>query len=170
MSEHDDQERKELQARYERLTERIRAIDADLAQTLDKEREQVLRDRRDELATERQQIADALDGGGGAKSGLTRVMADSGNMDGRFINVETTLRAMDQKLDRMSDGLHDLDTRQRLLEAKVEMLAGSVRQLEASMHTLRSNGPDYTRTWLLATAVGIVVVLTLLIFITSRLV
>lgn len=106
-------------------------------------------------------------------------------VDGR---VETSLQTINQKLDKMNDQLHDLDTRQRLLEAKVETLAGSMetrqrtleakvetmagsmKNLETTIQALRSPSSDFSRSWLLAVAAGIIIVLVLLIFITSRLV
>lgn len=100
--------------------------------------------------------------------GETQEMAEAGD-SGRIGGVEATLRIMDQKLDRMSDGLHDLDTRQRLLEAKVETLANTVRQLDQALQTLRSPTIDYSRAWLIITVITIIVVLGMLMFISSRL-
>lgn len=94
-------------------------------------------------------------------------MADN---DNRIAGLEATLRTMDLKLDRMTDSMHDLDTRQRLLEAKVEQLSMTVSKMEASVQTLSSVGPDYSRSWLLVSGAAILIVLVLLIFITSRLV
>lgn len=167
-------ERIELQNQYDTLTRRIAAIDRDLGHETDGERRLALQERRAELANERSTVANRMqemDTQPARKTDGAIIVAGYDPMqDGRVSNVEATLRTMDQKLDRMTDTIHDLDTRQRLLEEKVVTLASTVQRLDATVQAIRGVSPDYSRAWLLAGGVSIVIVLILLIFITWRLV
>lgn len=172
-----EQEYQELVALYDTLTRRVAALDTDIGRTTDSEARLVLQDRRAELAGDRSKVAAQMaimeTGQPAQKTDGATVTAMAGYdpmQDGRVSNVEATLRTMDQKLDRMTDSLHDLDTRYRLLEAKVETLSNTVNRLDATVQTLRGETPEYSRFWLSAGALGIILVLLLLIFITWRVV
>lgn len=174
---HNEQEYQELVGLYDTLTRRLGAIDTDIGRTTDSEARLVLQDRRSELAEERSQVAAQMaimetrqpaqrtDG-----ATVTTVAGYDPMQDGRVSNVESTLRTMDQKLDRMTDSLHDLDTRYRLLEVKVETLANTVNRLDATVQSMRGVNPEYSRIWLIAGGMAIIIMLLLLIFITWRLV
>ena len=50
----------ELQGKYETLSNRIAALDKDLGRTLDSEHKLTLQERRQELVTERDQVAEEM--------------------------------------------------------------------------------------------------------------
>lgn len=54
-------QRAELQRRYDTLTKRIAALDTDIGREMDSERKWSLQERRDELATERNEVMAKLD-------------------------------------------------------------------------------------------------------------
>lgn len=88
--------------------------------------------------------------------------------DYRLSNAETVLRAVDGKMDRMSEQIADISTRQRVLEDRVQTLSTEVHRLSNQMEQMRSPA-GYSRVYLGAGALAMTVVIMLLLIVTWRL-
>ncbi len=88
--------------------------------------------------------------------------------DYRLSNAETVLRAVDGKMDRMSEQISDLSTRQRLLENQVQSLSNEMQRLGNQVEQMRSPA-GYSRVYLAMGALAMTVVIVLLLIVTWRL-
>jgi chromosome segregation ATPase len=163
-------ERDELSARYEVLCKRINALNADIGLEMDRERRVTLDERRTELTKERDAI--------GAQLALVSWQKPDGNdvtgtqqmMDARILMTETTLRGLDTKMDKLIDQVHDIDTRQRVLEQQVLELKKQIDDVRNQVVLVRAwnDSTDLPRTWLLAGGMAVLLALVMLIVITYR--
>lgn len=162
-------ERDELSARYEVLCKRINALNTDIGIEMDRERRVTLDERRTELAKERDDIGAQLAlASWEVKESTTDVTQQM--MDARILMTETTLRGLDTKMDKLIDQVHDIDTRQRVLEQQVSELKKQIDDVRNQVVLVRtwSDSPDLPRTWLLAGGMAVLLALVMLILITWR--
>lgn len=152
----------ELGQQYQALSRRIEALDNDIGLETDSERRATMRARRAELAQEREQVAAAL------HRNQAGEMSNGSAADYRLSNAETVLRAVDGKMDRMSEQISDLSARQRLVEDRVQRLSEEVHQLANQMDAMRSPA-GYSRVYLATGALAMTVVIFLLLVVTWRL-
>jgi chromosome segregation ATPase len=162
-------ERDELSARYEVLCKRINALNTDISLEMDRERRVTLDERRTELAKERDdigaQLALASWEGKEQSTDVTQQM-----MDARILMTENTLRGLDTKMDKLIDQVHDIDTRQRVLEQQVSDLKKQIDDVRNQVVLARTwnDSTDLPRTWLLAGGMAVLLALVMLIVITYR--
>lgn len=162
-------ERDELSARYEVLCKRINALNTDISLEMDRERRVTLDERRTELAKERDTIGAQLAlASWEVKANTTDVTQQM--MDARILTTETTLRGLDTKMDKLIDQVHDIDTRQRVLEQQVSELKKQIDDVRNQVVLVRTwnDDPDLPRTWLLAGGMAVLLALVMLIVITYR--
>lgn len=164
MAAHDEQLAAENQQRYDTLTRRIAAVDVDLGRAKDAEERQILDERRRELAAERESVAKDMVGVLLGVAATEEIMS----ADFRIVNAETTLRSLDGKMDKLSDQVHDVDTRQRLLEAKVEQLGRDMHQLQSQIGAVRGVPINAPKSYLTAAVVLMLVMLVMMVIITWR--
>lgn len=160
-------ERDELSSRYEILCKRISALNADISLELDRERRVTLDERRTELEKERDDLGArlALASRAGTTTDVTQQM-----MDARLLMTENTLRGLDAKMDKLIDQVHDIDTRQRVLEQQVSELKKQIDDVRNQVVLVRTwnENTDLPRTWLLAGGMSVLLALVMLILITWR--
>jgi chromosome segregation ATPase len=161
-------ERDELSARYEILCRRINALNADIGLEMDSERRVTLDERRTDLAKQRDAIGALLalaSWDGQDATDVTQQM-----MDARILTTESTLRGLDGKMDKLIDQVHDIDTRQRMLEMQVNDLKKQIDDVRSQVVLIRtwSDESDLPRAWLLAGALAVVLTLLMLILITWK--
>ncbi len=162
-------ERDELSSRYELLCRRINALNTDIGLELDRERRVTLDERRSELEKERDDLGSqlALASWEGAEhtTGVTQQM-----MDARILMTENTLRGLDTKMDKLIDQVHDIDTRQRVLEQQVSELKKQIDDVRNQVVLVRTwnDSPDLPHIWLLAGGMAVLLALAMLILITWR--
>lgn len=164
MSEQNDRE-------YDLLCRRIAALDRDISLELDGEKRVLFEDRRAELVQQRDAIGAKLALSGWRQDGHDVVTTDTKQqmMDARIQTTETTLRGLDAKMDRLIDQVHDIDTRQRLLEVQVADLKAQVAEVRNQVVATRMLGdPDIPRTFLLAGGLAVLLALVMLVIITWR--
>ena len=162
-------ERDELSTRYEILCKRIKALNTDISLEMDRERRVTLDERRTELATERDTIGAQLAlASWEVKANTTDVTQQM--MDARILMTETTLRGLDTKMDKLIDQVHDIDTRQRVLEQQVSELKKQIDDVRNQVVLVRTwnDSADLPRTWLLAGGMAVLLALVMLIIITYR--
>ena len=136
---------------------------------MDRERRVTLDERRTELATERDTIGAQLAlASWEVKANTTDVTQQM--MDARILMTETTLRGLDTKMDKLIDQVHDIDTRQRVLEQQVLELKKQIDDVRNQVVLVRTwnENPDLPRTWLLAGGMAVLLALVMLIVITYR--
>lgn len=95
-----------------------------------------------------------------AALGAGDLRGDEDEMDTRFGSVEATLRTMDERLAKLVEQIHLLDTRQQRIEDRFALLERDFARMTSS--------PSYNRTYLATTAVVLLVMLVLLVVITWR--
>lgn len=163
-------ERSDLAGNYDVLCRRIAALDRDISLEMDGEKRVVLEGRRAELVQQRDDIGARLalvgwrPGGHDMTTDATQQM-----MDARLQTTETTLRGLDAKMDRLIDQMHDIDTRQRLLEAQVADLKAQVAEVRSQVVATRMLGDPYIpRTLLMAGGLAVLLALVMLVIITWR--
>lgn len=162
-------ERDELSARYELLSRRINALNTDIGLELDRERRVTLDERRSELEKERDAIGARLSlASWEGKESTTDVTQQM--MDARLLMTENTLRGLDTKMDKLIDQVHDIDTRQRVLEQQVSELKKQIDDVRNQVVLVRTwnETPDLPRIWLLAGGLSVLLALVMLIVITYR--
>jgi chromosome segregation ATPase len=163
-------ERDELSARYEVLCRRINALNTDIGLELDRERRVTLDERRSELEKERDAIGArlALASWEGKTDPVTDVTQPM--MDVRLSMTENTLRGLDVKMDKLIDQVHDIDTRQRMLEQQVSELKKQIDDVRNQVVLVRTwnETSDLPRVWLLAGGMAVLLALVMLIVITYR--
>ncbi len=167
--EHADQVAKEQRAAYDALTHRIAALDVDINRELDLERKETLRQRRKEAATERSAVAQLLN------SSDMRDLSDQSRyyddaMDARISNSEATVRAMTDKIDRLSEAFHQLDIQQKLVEERVRQLTGEIQQLRMEIGAMKGNASTLSRPYLIMAAMLLLIMLAMMIVLTWRVV
>lgn len=159
----------ELATNYDVLCKRIAALDRDITLELDRERRTVLEERRAELAEQRDGI--------GAQLALSSWRTDG--QDSTVVTqqmMDASLRGLDAKMDRLIDQVHDIDTRQKLLEAQVGDLRTQIGEARAQIAEVRNQvivtrsltDPDISRVWLLAGGLSVLLALVMLVIITWR--
>ena len=162
-------ERDELLARYEILCKRINALNIDISLEMDRERRVTLDERRTELTKERDDLGSQLAlvtwEGAEHTTDVTQQM-----MDARLLMTENTLRGLDTKMDKLIDQVHDIDTRQRVLEQQVFELKKQLDDVRNQVVLVRTwnDSADLPRTWLLAGGMAVLLALVMLIIITYR--
>ncbi len=161
-------ERDELSARYEFLCKRINALNTDISLELDRERRVTLDARRTELSKERDDLGAQLALASWESSDTTDVTQQM--MDARLSMTENTLRGLDTKMDKLIDQVHDIDTRQRVLEQQVSELKKQIDDVRNQVVLVRTwnDSTDLPRTWLLAGGMAVLLALVMLILITWR--
>jgi chromosome segregation ATPase len=162
-------ERDELSARYEILCRRINALNTDISLEMDRERRVTLDERRTELTKERDDIGAQLAlASWEVKESPTDVTQQM--MDARILMTETTLRGLDTKMDKLIDQVHDIDTRQRVLEQQVSELKKQIDDVRNQVVLVRTwnEDPDLPRSWLMAGGMAVLLALVMLILITWR--
>lgn len=161
-------ERNELLARYEILCKRINALNTDIALEMDRERRVTLDERRTELTKERDDLGAQLALASWESSDTTDVTQQM--MDARILMTENTLRGLDTKMDKLIDQVHDIDTRQRVLEQQVSELKKQIDDVRSQVVLVRTwnDSTDLPRTWLLAGGMAVLLALVMLIVITYR--
>ena len=162
-------ERDELSARYEVLCKRINALNTDISLEIDRERRVTLDERRTELEKERDAIGAQLAlASWEVKANTTDVTQQM--MDARILMTENTLRGLDTKMDKLIDQVHDIDTRQRVLEQQVSELKKQIDDVRNQVVLVRTwnDSTDLPRTWLLAGGLSVLLALVMLIVITYR--
>ena len=163
-------ERDELSARYEVLCKRINALNTDISLEIDRERRVTLDERRTELEKERDAIGAqlALASWQGKTDQATDVTQQM--MDARILMTENTLRGLDTKMDKLIDQVHDIDTRQRVLEQQVSELKKQIDDVRNQVVLVRTwnDSTDLPRTWLLVGGTAVLLALVMLIVITYR--
>ncbi len=164
MSERDD-----LSANYDLLCRRISALDKDISLELDGEKRVTLAERRADLAKQRDVIGGQLALASWQQPDETRSDAQQ-MMDARLSMTENTLRGLDTKMDKLIDQVHDIDTRQRVLEQQVNELKKQIDDVRNQVVLVRTwnDDPDLPRTWLLAGGLAVLLALMLLALITWR--
>lgn len=85
----------ELQTQFEALTLRIGALDKDIALETDSERRSMLREKREDLAQERQQVAAQIEM---AQHGGPAALAAVAPIEHRVLSLETEVRRIWQAL------------------------------------------------------------------------
>lgn len=166
MSEHD-----ELSDKYQVLCRRIKALDTDLLRELDSEKQVILEERRADVAKQRDAIGAQLALSGWQRADGQETMTDATQqmMDVRLGSTENTLRGLDNKMDRLIDQVHAIDTRQQLLEDRVADLKKQVDDVRNQVILVRTwNETQLPRTWLLAGGISVLLALVMLILITWR--
>lgn len=136
---------------------------------MDRERRVTLDERRTELAKERDEIGAQLAlASWEVKENTTDVTQQM--MDARILMTETTLRGLDAKMDKLIDQVHDIDTRQRVLEQQVSELKKQIDDVRNQVVLVRTwnDGADLPRPWLLAGGMAVLLALVMLIVITYR--
>lgn len=165
MSEHD-----ELAANHDVLCRRIAALDRDISLALDREQRVVLQDRRSELVAQRDALGAQLALAGWRQDTHDTKPVDAQQMmDARLQTTETTLRGLDAKMDRLIDQVHDIDTRQKLLEAQVADMKSQIAEVRSQVVATRMlANPDIPRSFLLAGGIAVLLALVMLVIITWR--
>ena len=163
-------DRNDLSTNYDLLCRRISALDKDISLALDGETRVTLEERRSDLAKQRDAI--------GAQLALVSWQKPDGNdvtgtqqmMDARILMTETTLRGLDTKMDKLIDQVHDIDTRQRVLEQQVSELKKQIDDVRNQVVLVRTwnDSTDLPRTWLLVGGTAVLLALVMLIVITYR--
>lgn len=168
--EHADQVAKEQRAAYDALTHRIAALDVDINRELDLERKETLRERRNEAAAERNAVAKLLSSSDmpDLSAGSNRHYDDA--MDARLTNSEATLRAMTDKIDRLSEAFHQLDIQQKLVEERVRQLTGEIHNLRMEIGAMKGGTATLSRPYLIMAAMLLVIMLVMMIVLTWRVV
>lgn len=167
--EHADQVAKEQYAQYEALTRRIAALDSDINRELDLERKETLRERRNEAATERSAVAQLLGSSTMQDLSVSNRHYDDA-MDARLSNSEATLRAMTDKIDRLSEAFHQLDIQQKLVEERVRQLTGEIHNLRMEIGAMKGGTATLSRPYLIMAAMLLVIMLVMMIVLTWRVV
>lgn len=167
--EYADQVAKEQHAEYEALTRRIAALDVDINRELDLERKETLRQRRNEAAAERSAVAQLLGSSTMQDQSVSTRHYDDA-MDARLSNSEATLRAMTDKIDRLSEAFHQLDIQQKLVEERVRQLTGEIHNLRMEIGAMRGGTATLSRPYLIMAAMLLVIMLVMMIVLTWRVV
>ena len=167
--EYSDQVAKEQYAQYEALTRRIAALDIDINRELDLERKETLRERRNEAAAERNAVALGLGSSIMQESSVSTRHYDDA-MDARLSNSEATLRAMTDKIDRLSEAFHQLDVQQKLVEERVRQLTGEIHNLRMEIGAMKGGTATLSRPYLIMAAMLLVIMLVMMIVLTWRVV
>lgn len=92
-------------------------------------------------------------------------------IEARLVNTEAAIRSLDTKMDKLSDQIHSLDTRQQMLEIKVQGVIEKLADVEKEVRAVRSGhvAEPPSRFVVAAAAIVMLTVLVLTIIITWRL-